>query len=105
MAKQVTVTGLRESKSSQLSEDPYPRHTGVWAAMTEMHHDGLNQLPETKGGPILGIRPRGDVIRPERPLQALGPCPLATSRPVSSRTLTFRLVTVWGRLYASIEAK
>jgi Zn-dependent protease len=36
--------------------------TGLWEAMTEMDHDGVNQLPVMEDGRILGMLTRGDVI-------------------------------------------
>jgi Zn-dependent protease len=47
-------------------------NTGLWAAMTEMDHDGVNQLPVTEDGRILGMLTRGDVISYLRTLQELG---------------------------------
>jgi Zn-dependent protease/CBS domain-containing protein len=45
--------------------------TGLWEAMTEMDHDGVNQLPVTDDGQILGMLTRGDVISYLRTLQQL----------------------------------
>jgi len=47
-------------------------NTGLWAAMTEMHRDGVNQLPVTENGRILGLLTRGDVISYLRTLQGPG---------------------------------
>jgi Zn-dependent protease len=47
-------------------------NTGLWAAMTEMDHDGVNQLPVTEDGRILGMLTRGDVITYLRTLRELG---------------------------------
>ena len=46
--------------------------TGLWEAMTEMDHDGVNQLPVTEDGRVLGMLTRADVINYLRTLQALG---------------------------------
>ncbi len=46
--------------------------TGLWEAMTEMGHDGVNQLPVTEDGRILGMLTRADVISYLRTLQELG---------------------------------
>jgi len=46
--------------------------TGLWAAMTEMDHDGVNQLPVMDDGRMLGVLTRGDVISYLRTLQELG---------------------------------
>jgi Zn-dependent protease/CBS domain-containing protein len=46
--------------------------TGLWEAMTEMDHDGVNQLPVTEDGRILGMLTRADVISYLRTLQELG---------------------------------
>lgn len=43
--------------------------TGLWEAMTEMDHDGVNQLPVTEDGRILGMLTRADVISYLRTLQ------------------------------------
>jgi Zn-dependent protease len=46
--------------------------TGLWEAMTEMDRDGVNQLPVTEDGRILGMLTRADVIGYLRTLQELG---------------------------------
>ena len=46
--------------------------TGLWEAMTEMDRDGVNQLPVTADGRILGVLTRADVISYLRTLQELG---------------------------------
>ena len=45
--------------------------TGLWEAMTEMDHDGVNQLPVMEDGRILGMLTRGDVISYLHTLQKL----------------------------------
>jgi len=46
--------------------------TGLWEAMTEMDHDGVNQLPVTEDSRIVGMLTRADVISYLRTLQELG---------------------------------
>jgi len=46
--------------------------TGLWEAMTEMDHDGVNQLPVMEDGGVLGMLTRADVISYLGTLQALG---------------------------------
>ena len=43
--------------------------TGLWDAMTEMDHDGVNQLPVMDDGRIVGMLTRADVIAYLRALQ------------------------------------
>ncbi len=49
--------------------------TGLWAAVEEMDRDGVNQLPVTTDGQILGMLSRDDVISYLRTLQELGVWP------------------------------
>ena len=46
--------------------------TGLWEAMVEMDRDGVNQLPVTDNGRMLGMLTRADVIGYLRTLQELG---------------------------------
>jgi CBS domain-containing protein len=44
----------------------------LWAALEEMDHDGVNQLPVMQDGQILGMLSREDVISYLRNLRDLG---------------------------------
>ena len=44
----------------------------LWAAIEEMNHDGVNQLPVMTNGHIEGMLRREDLIGYLRNLQALG---------------------------------